>query len=126
MGITPPREEGSYPTRAYKYTNQPHPYEVPADAPPPQSVEGARELFDEAKQASESQEESFGDLPMMGASEWKVSEHEFDIVADFGDVLEEYGPGIYTVHVWAVLHGEPLVISKYSIWHGIDRPEGYE
>ena len=126
VGIGPPREDGNYPTRAYKYTNQPHPSEISPDAPPPQSLEEAKDLFDEAKLASESREEFFADLPMMRASEWKVSGHEFDMAADIGDVVEEYGIGVYTVEVWAALHGEPLVISKYSIWHGIERPEGYD
>ena len=126
VGIAPPMDGGIYAPRAYKYTTQPHPYDVQADAPTPQFKEEATELYQEAKQVSKAQETFYTHLPMMGASEWKVSEHEFEMVADVGDLLEEHGAGVYTVHVWAVLDGEPLVISKYSIWHGVEKPVGYE
>ena len=34
--------------------------------------------------------------------------------AQIADVLEEHGPGIYTVQVWATLDGEPADISGVS------------
>ena len=45
--------------------------------------------------------------------------------AQIADVLEEQGPGVYTVHVWATLDGESAIISAVSIFHEVELPEGY-
>ena len=74
----------------------------------------------------EAQEPVIASVPMLGASVWKVSAHDFDVVADVGEVLEEYGPGVYTLHVWWVRDEKCCVISMYSIWQGIERPRGYQ
>ena len=42
-----------------------------------------------------------------------------------GEVLQEHGPGVYTVEVWARFDGEMVVISRYSVFHEVEVPEGY-
>ena len=59
------------------------------------------------------------------ADVYEVTGEEFALEADVGDVLEEHGPGVYTVQVWATLGGEPTVISTVSVFHEVDVPEGY-
>ena len=62
----------------------------------------------------------------MVPSERKMSQQDFQLVADIGRVLQAHGSGIYTVHVVAVLNEKTLTISVYSIWHGIEAPEWYD
>ena len=124
--IDPPRQGGEFLNWELTYTPQPDPRSVSADLPPPQSGEESKELHREAKRVRESQESVTTPVPVLGASEWKVSEHDFEVVADVGDALEQQGPGVYTVRVWAVLNEESSIISVYSIWHGIEKPGGYQ
>ena len=46
--------------------------------------------------------------------------------ADISEVLEEHGPGVYTVGVWAKLDRQDEVISMCSIFHEVEIPEGYD
>ena len=59
-----------------------------------------------------------------------VEGREFSLSADMTDLLDEHGPGVYTVMLIANLEetsiGEPdTVISEYSIFHEVRTPEGY-
>ena len=67
-----------------------------------------------------------GPLSCIVPSEWKVSQQEFEVVADIGRVLEAHGSGVYTVHIVAMLNEKPLTISEHSIWYGIKAPKGYD
>ena len=42
--------------------------------------------------------------------------------AQIADVLEEHGPGVYTVQVWATLDGEPAINSAVSVFHEVEVP----
>ena len=46
----------------------------------------------------------------------------FDLQADLGALIDEYGAGVYTVQVY--IRGR--IISQYSIFHGIAPPDTYE
>ena len=126
VGIAPPRDGGEIPPRGLTFTTQPSPHCVPADIAPPLSKEESKKLHREAKRVSEAQLPVTAPVPMLGASEWNVSAHDFEVVADVGKALEKQGPGVYTVRVWAVLDEKSLIISAYSIWHEIERPGGYQ
>ena len=41
-------------------------------------------------------------------------------------MLKKHGPGVYTVVLWGVVGGEIEIISEYSIFHDIPRPDGYD
>ena len=126
VGIAAPKEGGEPLDRFLEYTPQPSPHSIRADIAPPKSKEESKELHREAKRVSEAQEPVIASVPMLGASVWKVYANDFEVVADVGDALEKQGPGVYTVRVWAILNEESLLISEYSIWHGIERPGGYQ
>lgn len=54
----------------------------------------------------------------------------FYLTADISDLLDRYGPGVYTVVLVAKLEGEPggreaMVISEYSIFHEVEAPRTY-
>ena len=45
--------------------------------------------------------------------------------ADLTDVLMEHGEGVYSLIVWGGIGNELLIISEYSIFHGITPPDTY-
>ena len=94
----------------------PDPYDIPADSAAPTSAGEALDHFGAAYQASKTT--SAAEQTMLGvtASEWEVDGDRFGITADLSDVLDEHGPGVYTVVLWGELGGEPEVISEYSIF----------
>ena len=98
---------------------------VPPDAPAPQSYPEARALARETRAKSPVVQVS-ASMDAITASRWKVSEDNFFITADIEDVLDEHGPGIYTVILFGILDGDPEVISEYPIFHGVPRPPGYD
>ena len=59
------------------------------------------------------------------ASKWTAKDSRFSATADISDVLEEHGNGVYTIAVWGNIDGEDIVISEYSIFHGITPPDTY-
>ncbi len=64
-------------------------------------------------------------LPWVTALEWRIRGEKFSVRADLGDLLAEYGDGIYTVMLWGKIGGEDVVISQYSIFHGVTPPDTY-
>ena len=64
-------------------------------------------------------------VPFVTASEWRVDDGEFAVVADIGNVLDKYGDGVYTIVVWAVGDAGYFPVSNYSIFHGISAPDTY-
>ncbi len=39
---------------------------------------------------------------------------------------KQHGSGVYTVAVWARTGKERIVVSEYSIFHGVTPPSGYQ
>lgn len=93
------------------------PFEIPADTPAPSSPEWFQISLPPLT------------LPYVvnwiTASEWKASETEFSVKADVGALLKEYGVGVYSLVVWGNVGGEDIIISEYSIFHGIVPPGTY-
>ena len=103
----------------------PNPYDVPADAPPPRSPDEANQHHREAKVASELLPPETRIIPWITATSWDVRGESITARADIDNILNQYGPGVYTVIVWALLDGEEIVVSEYSIFHEITPPETY-
>ena len=59
------------------------------------------------------------------ALEETVKESHFTVRADLESILQEYGEGIYSIMVWGKIGVEDVVISQYSIFHGITPPDTY-
>lgn len=66
----------------------------------------------------------------MKALELTVESGDFAVTADLSSVLDEYGPGVYTVALLAQLksvgQNDHEVISEYSIFHEAAVPGGYD
>ena len=104
----------------------PDPYEVPADAPAPRSHDEAHAFWEAAYQASQRRPELPIIVPWITALEWRTSADAFAVRADISDLLERHGGGVYSITVWGVIAGEDVVISEYSIFHGVTPPDTYD
>ena len=124
-------------TIRHSYSSCPNPYDVPPDAPAARSNDEAHQLWQAAYDESQAREEMLITGPWITAQEWSISEFEvqnnqwvekkgvFSVKADLSDVLAEHGDGVYSLIVWGSIGDERLVISEYSIFHGIMPPDTY-
>ena len=53
-----------------------------------------------------------------------MTDDRIDLVADVSGLLDEHGPGVYTLQVWARLEGEMEFVSRYAIFHEVWVPSG--
>ena len=105
------------------YRPCPSPYDVPADAPAPSSVDEANEFRHAAYQASQASERRSITTRWITARWWSVDGASFEVTADIDALLLHYGDGVYTVVVWGPIGGRQVPISRYSIFHGVTPPE---
>ena len=126
-GLLFPLPEGEFWTDdSFTQTTKPclSPYNVPPDTPPPQSVQESHRVHDIAKEW-EGEEISLT-VPWVTASTWQVSGGSFQVEADIGMILEEHGPGVYTIMVRGMRQEEPVWIAEYSIFHDVTPPTTYD
>ena len=64
-------------------------------------------------------------MPWVTASEWTSRGEVFSMAADLGYLLAKHGKGVYSLIVWANIGGEDVLISEYSIFHGVAPPDTY-
>ena len=127
--LRPPLQPGwSYPTHQFTRVASsacPDPYDVSPEARPPQSGAEAHSIHTGAVLASISNPKPVYTVPWITAQRWRADAQGFAVVADLGRVVDEHGPGVYTIMVWARLMGGREVVSQYSIFHEITPPDGY-
>ena len=98
------------------------PYQVGRSAAEPESQGENMRMFEDSRERSEQLRETELTLVFRKARELAVQGNEFHISADMTELLEEWGPGVYTVVLIAELKdrstGKPdTAISEYSIFH---------
>ncbi len=103
----------------------PSPYDVPADAPPARSPSESHQLWQQAYNASQLLQTQSIIVPWITASEWTAIGTTFSVKADISQTLNRHGHGVYSIMVWGKLGGENVVISQYSIFHGVTPPDTY-
>ena len=139
-GLRPPlRGNWFYPENEFtkSFKPCPNPYDVRPDALGPRSHDEAPEFWQAAYDASQARVGKLITVPWITAQEWSISEFElqnnqwvekkgvFSVKADLSDVLTEHGEGVYSLIVWGKIGEEDVVISEYSIFHGITPPDTY-
>ena len=107
------------------YKPCPDPYEAPADAPAPRSYAEAHRAWQQAYNASQSRPTQSITVPWITASEWTANGISFAMKADISKILQHYGDGVYSLMMWGKVGGEDVVISQYSIFHGVAPPDTY-
>ncbi|MCY4624818.1 MAG: CAP domain-containing protein [Chloroflexi bacterium] len=108
-----------------EYGQCPDPYAVPLDASAPGSPDEASLHYDAAKAASGSLPPVLHTVPWITAQTWRLGGDSFTVTADINSILNQYGPGVYTIVVWARLMGDDNVVSEYSIFHEVTPPDTY-
>lgn len=111
-------------TKTYKKC--PDPYDVPTDAPAPGSPDEAHAFWEAAYQASQLSSGVPIIVPWITALEWTTSADAFAVMADMSDLLARHGDGVYSISVRGEINGERVVISQYSIFHGVTPPDTYD
>ena len=97
------------------------PYEVPADAPAPRPPSSNFLL-----PLSPPQPLSFITVPYITALAYTTHNKGFSFRADLSDLLSKHGDGVYSFMIWGEIRGEVVVISQYSIFHGVTPPNTYD
>ena len=117
-----------YPNDTISTSHQrcPDPYDVSPESAAPQSHAQAHASWQSAYAASRSLPETPVSMQAVTASTWQVDGINFKVIADLSRILNEHGPGVYTVILWGTVGGEADIISEYSIFHEIPRPDGYD
>ena len=120
--LVPSRDVGVYqgtePVR-HTYTRCVLPTEIPADSLPPQSLDEAFRLQAVAKNSDERVSIT---VPRLRAGGWTVREDFFAVRADISNLLEQYGPGVYTVTVTYQSGGSTIPFSHQSIFYDVTPP----
>ena len=102
-GIRPPPGEGKHYIEedlTQQYRPCLSPYDVPPDMPAPLSYEQSHEISQAARDASKGRDTKTVMAPWVTASHWAVTGERFVVKADLSEVMDEHGPGVYTVVVW--------------------------
>ena len=108
------------------YTPCPDPYDVPADAAAPRSADEAHLFWQSAYLESLARQTQTITVPWITALEWTAKGESFSVAVDLWDVLEKHGEGVYSLVVWGSIGAERVVISQYSIFHGVTPPDTYD
>ena len=57
-------------------------------------------------------------VPWITATTWRDSEQDFEVEANISSVLNDLGPGVYTLIIWGNAEGELVPLTKYSLFMG--------
>ena len=101
-----------------------NPYDVAPDSTAPESYEEARFAYDFARTTMDAPRPV--PVQWVTASVWRVENGSFAVEAPIHSVLEQHGPGVYEISISAIRNGEPLWISRYSIFHEFAPPDTYD
>ena len=105
------------------------PYMVEGDAQEPETVVDISELWEEAKRKSDTLQETELTMTLRRAEQITAEDDYFSVAANVQEILEEHGPGVYTVVLVADLEdglkNDEQVISEYSVFHRVRSPGTY-
>ena len=109
------------------YESCPDPYAVPADAPLPNSPQEARQLYQEARAASQNRPQRRRTVPWLTAEYWQADWGGFAVRADLRDIFDEHGPGVYTIALLGDAgYADNILFSQYSLFYQTEPPAGYD
>ena len=94
----------------------PDPHSYSADSPAPTSVAQARAFWEAASFASRLKWQTVT-YPWITATTWAATEQGISIEADLSGLLEEHGPGVYTILLWGRIDGRYVMIVQHAIFH---------
>lgn len=101
----------------------PDPRDVAPDAPVPDSIGEAEDMWQDASGAGRMGIERTVPIMHITASRWIAKGNAFSVRANIVAVTNRYGPGVYTIAILTESGGEDVLVSQYSIFHET-RPPG--
>ena len=125
----PPYSYYATDTYSYPTSSCPDPYDVNANVSAPASYAEAHAMHDRARQFADRLhwqtpyvEGKWYDAHVWNvyeADRWKLPGSVFDMAVDISDLLDEFGPGAYTMLIWGTVNGEPVPIMAHTLFHGV-------
>ncbi len=126
------RETGRQYTDYTTYTRENsqcvNPYELPADRPAPASWDAASAQHSAAVELSNAMPDEESVAYIIVAEQLDISSdgRTFSIRANLAPILSHYGPGIYTLTIWATTpDGKPNPVAQYPIWRHTEPTPGH-
>ena len=116
--IRPQADSGSYWTEDEfegELATCPDPYDVPADAEPPDSYDQDSELHDIAQRACKAEPETIT-VPWITSEVQPLPNGGNRVSTDLSSQIAQFGPGVYTLAIWADIGGESQQVAEYSIF----------
>jgi uncharacterized protein YkwD len=104
------------------------PYELPADRPSPASWDTASAQHRAAIELSSSMADEESTAYKIVSKRLGINSdgRTFSIRANLSPILSHYGPGIYTVTIWATTpDGKPNPVAQYPIWWHTEPTPGH-
>ena len=127
-GIRPPPEKHQFYTKEtfpILQSGCPDPYRIPADTPNASSIAEAQRIEEAVNRQYLAAPRPKTTIPWITANHWEVKDNAFSIAADIGQLLEENGPGVYTVGLISHIENNIMRIALYSIFHRTKPPDLY-
>ena len=116
--IRPNADPGSYWTEDEfedELATCPDPYDVPADAKPPESYKIDSELHDIAQRACKAEPETVI-VPWITSDVEPLPDGGNRVSTDLSSQIAQFGPGVYTLAIWADIDGQSQQVAEYSIF----------
>lgn len=118
-GLRPYLGEDSFWTDDYyeaETATCPDPYGIPADAPTPSSFDDAGKLHERAFDACEEGTPASYIAPWVPAHVEPLPFGGYWVEADISEQIAQYGPGVYSLVIFAEVEGESAPVTHYSIF----------
>lgn len=93
--------------------------------PPATSPESSRQMWEEASGRYKARQPHVITVPWIDAQVFTIRDNAFTVQADISAVLDQHGPGVYSLMVWGKIGGEAEPISQYAIFHEVAPPSAY-
>ena len=93
----------------------PNPYDVDPDTDPPRSSDEEWQLHTDAIIASNSRTATVT-VPWITSEVQPLAISGYHVITDLSAQIGQFGPGVYTVVIWAEINGESAPVSSYSIF----------
>ena len=108
---------------SYTYCYPLDPYDLPVDAPTPHPLRDVAKEWRQ-KHGYEFCTDIHVTAPWVTTLEWEAKGDSFSFRADISDLLEEYGPGVYSISLSGPFSkDERSAFSDYSLFYGIEPPD---
>ncbi len=113
----PPGQYWQEDLAAVEIDRLPRPEYFPANSPKPRTVREWQKTVDRAYRNNGNLRRTGSTIPLITCNRWEVGPSHFDVSADLRGLIENAGPGVYTLALWASKGdtNEEAAIAQYSI-----------